>query len=344
MNFLTAEQAKFFESKVMSKTINEIDYMNEYQIMKDFPIQTYADNKIEAMVTVDTRKIFKNGFRSYGSGAHSIARKQKDAMMVSLIPFVLDTPFGQLDLLGQNKMLDERTKEQIEYYILQRNDYLKKGLDTTMAWACMQILLKGEFEVVTADGTSYKATYNIAGWQTDDITGNSRWSQYTQANSNPLKDIARLKKLAMKNGGGKLTEMKMNSTTFETFANHPKVIEKMGDRFKELAYQGLQDTIIVDGLRIIKVDDYYEEEDDDTNVYNYIEDGVVIFKVSGQLGQLALGTSNIIDNNVFRNVQGIYSRAYTSPATNSLVIEAGTTMIPKLDKRYGFIVCNTEAT
>ena len=340
---MTEQQQKFFASDHLTSMVQEIDYTADFAIMKYFPIAQYPDKTLKSEVTLDTRKIFKDGFKAYRAPAHPIARKERHAKQVTMIPFSLSTDFEETDLLGQNVALTSDIKQKIEYYLSQYTEYLKKGIDYTLAWANWQILKTGSFEVSTSAGITYNADFGIANWQTKELTANDRWSQYTQPDSTPLADIEAWRREAHKKGAGVLKELVMNSATFETFAGHPSVKELMGERFKELAYQGLQSDITIKGYKISLVDDYYEEEDNDTPIH-YLADGEVIAKVDGPLGETALGTTEITDDKGFKTVFGVFSKSYITNNPDGLVLVSGMHTLPNLKRRYSFIKVNTEAS
>ena len=335
---------KFFQQDFMTENIKQLDYPMEWAILDFFPTRDYPSNVLKSNIDVDTRKISTNGFRPQGGQSHTLTYNEKAARQIDLIPFILSNNFKELDILTQADPNNKSTQDTIQRLIVDYQQMQGKTINNTIAYACWMILTNdGVFEISNND-VSYEADYGIAAWQktaANTLTSNDKWSEYTQADSKPFEDLETWRLKGLTNGGGRFSEILMNSVTFETFINHPTVKDYMSDRLLDAYFTQRIPSIPVKGFNIKLIDDMYETEYDTTGV-KYIADGELVMKAAGTLGEVPLGISLIPGNNGLVNTVGFYSYASTTDDAPSVKIISGTKMLPDLKKRYGFLHADTE--
>lgn len=161
---------------------------------------------------------------------------------------------------------------------------LYKSSKMTREVMVQQLLSVGKI-AFESNGAAFTATYNIT--KETDLTGTAKWSDLT--NSDPLKDIRKMKKDAKINGDARAT---CNSTTFDYLVNNSKIKNLLANA---RGVADISDKDILDlvysrtGVRLYVNDNYYKADNGtDTPLF---PDGVFTVFPQGQLGKIVFSVT-----------------------------------------------------
>lgn len=166
----------------------------------------------------------------------------------------------------------------------------------------MQLLTTGKI-VMNADGVALNYDYSLDAKQK--VTPTVKWN--VPATATPLTDLAKWKKDAERRTGETISDVLMNSTTFDYIMN----AQSTKDLFKDFLLGTPDENNVTDYIRrkytlnIVLYDKQYKLKAKDAQARYYIPDGVVVMLPHVQLGNTMFGTTPAEADLLYSNVSNV---------------------------------------
>jgi len=337
-----------FTYENFTKIIQDVIPDNNYYALKNiFPMTTVMGNKIKNTILNFSRAIITGGVRNKGDVSFNVDKMNYDSKVAEMFPYILNHIFEADEFQNLNDLGDQNREIEIARWITDNMSNLKTIIYNTWEYFGWQLLLNGGVLDLTDNDNAihYKYDFECAANQkvaANTLASTAKWDDYTNGVSNPLKDIVNWKKKLKAVGGavGNL-EMIANSNTWEIFRGNPKVTadSTLSDMLKNSFFTGLFEGVKVQGVGIKVLDDTYENESG--VITDYIPDGYLVMKSSGQLGDMQMGTSRIIPNmqvHQFQTIQGLYSYPILQQEPAAVKAVTGFKSMINLQKRFNFLI------